>query len=153
MKDTSLLDVLLFLVTNHIAEQPEAEQEKLKTELEEAGIPLAKLVKLASWLKELLQNIELKDPSQQVMRVFTEEECEKIDIIARGSILFLEQTGALNATMREWVIDHAMDLDVEEIGIEELQYLLSLALFQQYGQSNLLKRDNSLIITNPQAVH
>ena len=155
MKETSLLDVLLLLVANHIAEKTEAEREKLKAELEEAGIPFAKLIKIASWLKDMLQAVEWQDASQQSMRFFTEEECEKMDVITRGCILFLEQTGALNSTMREWLIEHAMDLDVDQIGIKELQHLLSLVLFQQYGQSNLLKpnQDKSLIITNPQAVH
>jgi Smg protein len=153
MKETSLLEVLLFLVANHIAEKSEAEQEKIKAELEEAGIPFNKLVKIASWLKDLLQNIELQDSPKQTLRVFTEEETEKMDAVARGCILFLEQTGALNATSREWLIEQAMDLDTDQIGIEELQNLLSLVLFQQYGQRNILKQDKCLIITNPQAVH
>ncbi len=154
MKETSLLEVLLFLVADHIADQPTAEQEKLKAELEEVGVSLAKLIKIAGWLKNLLQNIEQHASPKQVMRIFTEEECEKIDLTARGCILFLEQTGALNVKMREWLINQAMEVDVEKIGIEELQHLLSLVLFQQYGHERLLKQDKkSLIITNPQAIH
>ncbi len=126
---------------------------KIKAELAEASISLSKLIKIAGWLKHLLQNIQPQDLSRKIVRVFTPEECEKINAEARGCILFLEQTGTLDPATREWLIDQAMDLDVTEIGKTELQYLLALVLFQQSGQRNLLNPDKSLSITNPQTAH
>lgn len=155
MKEASLLDMLLFLVANQLSEKLITEREKLRADLEEAGIPLKKLIKIAGWLKYLLQDISMQSPSgKKAMRVFLEEEREKINPAARGCILFLEQTGVLNPVKREWLIDHAMNLEVEEVGINELQQLLSIVLFQEYEQVNLFRQDTkSLIMTNPQVMH
>lgn len=154
MKEASLLDVLLFLVTHQLNEKSDVEREKLKADLEEAGISLGKLIKIANWLKYLLQDIGMQAASAtKAQRIFLEEECEKISLVARGCILFLEQTGALNPAKREWLIDHAMNMGVEQVGIEELQQLLSIILFQEYEQHNLFKQNKSLIVMNPQVMH
>jgi len=153
MKETSLLDVLLLLVSKHIEEQPEAEQVKLRASLEAAGLTLEKVSRVAAWLKELLQNIEWQANPRSVVRVFSPFECEKLDVLSRGCISFLEHTGALTPVTREWLIDHAMKLEIEQVGINELRLLMPLVLVQQYGQLNLAAKRKNLIITDPRKMH
>jgi Smg protein len=154
MKETNLLEALLLLMVNHFNEEVSPDAQQLKAELEEAGIPVGGLIKIVNWLKNLFHNNQLPEQVKSTTRIFSKEECDKLDITARSCILFLEQAGALSETRREWLIEQAMELDMDTVSLDELNGLLSLLLFQQYGQANLLTHHRkSLIITNPATAH
>ena len=72
--------------------------------------------------------------SAKSIRLYTDEETEKLDLDSRGFLMFLEQTGVLDHNTREMVIDRVMALESEEIDLEQLKWVVLMVLFNQPGR-------------------
>jgi len=134
----SIFDVLMYLFENYMNDDIEfdVDEEALRVELSAAGFQQHQISKAFDWLEGLASvqdGADYTPISTSAIRVFTQEECEKIDVDSRGLLLFLEQTGVLDATTRELVIDRAMALEIDEIDNEQLKWVILMVLFNQPG--------------------
>ncbi len=134
-----VLDVLMYLFENYIDNVGvmESDQEALKVELLQAGFAKAEIGKAFKWLVSL--NAQRKEvtvalPAAHSLRIYTDEEINKLDVECRGFLLFLEQVAVLDAAGRELVIDGVMALDTEEIDLDQLKWVILMVLFNQPGQ-------------------
>lgn len=136
----SVFDVLMYLFDNYFEEYNEisTDQDSLKFELKRAGFGDGQVNKAFDWLeglarqKDLISINELKE--NKTIRIFNSRETSKLDSECRGFILFLEQTGVLDAFDREVVIDRLMALDVEEIDMQQLKWVVLMVLLNQPGK-------------------
>jgi len=139
MKET-VFDVLMFIFDNYIEDSMEMnpDQESLKFELKQAGFPDSQVNKAFDWLeglasqKDLIQKGNLAE--NNTLRVFNDNEMEKLSTECRGFLLFLEQTGVLDAYDREVAIDRLMALETEEIDIQQLKWVILMVLLNQPGK-------------------
>jgi len=137
----NVFDVLMYLFENYMDEGPEfhPDQEALTDELTEAGFNRRNISAAFQWLEGLSQ---LRDshtaapivPKQGALRHYIDNERAKLDSECRGLLLFLEQSGVVDAATRELVIDRAMALEVEELSLEQLKWVILMVLFNQPGQ-------------------
>lgn len=136
MKQT-VLDVLVYLFEHCMEDDNrEIDQDALRGQLIEAGFPDGQISKAFDWLEALSKHREGAVGSaarNSSLRVFTREECEKLTREARGLLLYLEQVGVVDSAARELVIERAMALDAEEIGADELKWIVLMVLFNQPG--------------------
>ncbi|MCG6116875.1 MAG: DUF494 family protein [Aquimonas sp.] len=136
MKET-LLDVLLYLFENYFYDDPDAvrDRESLQASLIQAGFSPAEVNKAFDWLDGLdhLRTPLQVGPSLQPLRLFAPQEEARLDLELRGFLLFLEQSGILDAQLREQVIDRAMALDSEELDLDDLKWVVLMVLFNQPG--------------------
>ncbi len=136
----NVLDVLMYLFDNYMSDDIEfdTDEESLRVELQEAGFQSLEISKAFEWLEGLvaLQDFPEKLPlvNTSSLRIYTTEEAEKVDLDARGFLMFLEQTGVLDHNTREMVIDRVMALDEDEIDIEQLKWVTLMVLFNQPGR-------------------
>jgi len=133
-----ILDVLLYLFENYLDDdnQLNHDEDVLRTELLQAGFEGTEVSKAFAWLEGLSTDEALFQSSQRdkaAIRVYTSEECERIDIECRGFLLFLEQVGVIEAESRELIIDRAMALETEKFGLDQLKWITLLVLFNQPG--------------------
>jgi Smg protein len=139
MKET-VFDVLMYLFDNYFEDDYEinSDQESLKYELVQAGFGDNQVSKAFDWLeglalqKDLIQSENLAEKS--TLRMYSEREMEKLDVKCRGFLLFLEQSGVLDAYDREVVIDRAMALEAEEIDLQQLKWVVLMVLLNQPGK-------------------
>lgn len=139
MKET-VFDVLMYLFDNYFEEDYEinSDQESLKYELVQAGFGDNQVSKAFDWLeglalqKDLIQSDNLSDKA--TLRMYSEREMEKLDVKCRGFLIFLEQSGVLDAYDREVVIDRAMALEAEEIDLQQLKWVVLMVLLNQPGK-------------------
>ena len=88
------------------------------------------------------------------IRVYTAEECERMDLDSRGFLMFLEQTGVLDHNTREMVIDRVMALDEDEMDIEQLKWVILMVLFNQPGREAAFAWMEDLVFEEaPSVVH
>ncbi|HEB85912.1 MAG TPA: DUF494 domain-containing protein [Gammaproteobacteria bacterium] len=136
----NVLDVLMYLFENYMSDDIEfdTDEESLRIELQEAGFQSMEISKAFEWLEGL---VALQDFPEKLLlvntssvRVYTDEEIEKVDLDARGFLMFLEQAGVLDHHTREMVIDRVMALDEDEIDIEQLKWVTLMVLFNQPGR-------------------
>lgn len=140
MKET-VFDVLMYLFENYMHEGPEfhPDQKQLAVELVEAGFHRGEIRKAFRWLEGL--SAQRNDTATIVftsessaMRHYVAAEIRKLDAECRGFLLSMERNGALDARTRELVIDRAMALDLEEISLEQLKWIVLMVVGNQPGQ-------------------
>lgn len=151
MKQETVLDVLMYLFENYLDEDDtelQPDREILRTELEAAGFPGQEVSKAFEWLEGLAEAPPAAENIQtaNAMRVYGPEEILRLDVTARGFIMYLEQIGILNQTQRELVIDRIMALEAAEIDIDHVKWIILMVLFNQPGQETAYARMEDLVM-------
>lgn len=136
----NVFDVLMYLFENYMDEETgiDTSQESLKVELSQAGFLNSEINKAFEWLQSLasLQEKTLphSSPKKSSIRIFNDQEQKKLNLECRGFLLFLEQTGVLDETTRELVIDRTMALEIDELDLDHLKWVILMVLFNQPGR-------------------
>ena len=84
-------------------------------------------------------------PHGNSIRIYTQEETNRLDAQARGLLLFLEQSGILRQDSRELVIERALALDTPNILVDELKWIVLLVLMNQPGQETAFARMEDMV--------
>ena len=135
----NILDVLMYLFENYMNDEIEADkdEEALRSELQEAGFHHRQISKAFDWLEGLTSlQAEALIPARPnaSIRVYTDQETERLDTEARGFLQFLENVGVLDHSARELVVDRIMALDAEDVDMEHLKWVVLMVLFNQPGR-------------------
>jgi len=154
-----LLDVLLYLFENLMVEDPESEQDRdcLQNSLIDAGFSPQEISKAFAWLDGLAQTRPAFDPRSihagGPVRVLAREEREKLEPEAQGFLMFLEQKSVLSPAQRELVLDRVIALDVGEVDVEDLKWVILMVLFNQPDQEAAYAWIENLMFDHGGAVH
>jgi Smg protein len=148
-----MFDILLYLFENYLHSESAifVEENELTDELKRAGFHSDEIYKALDWLEQLadLQHSDeypyLNRVPAHSMRIYTDSECEKLDVLCRGFLIFLEQVSLINPTTREMVIDRVFDLDKDVIGLEDLKWVVLMVLFNVPGQEGAYAQMEDLI--------
>ena len=133
----NVLDVLMYLFQNAMEEEIEIDpdRETVQMELLAAGFPAPKIDQALNWLDSLLDRPASPLPANpNSCRIYAAAELERLDVECRGFLLRLEQGGILTAQTREMVIDRVMALDIDELDLRQLKWIILIALFNQPDQ-------------------
>jgi Smg protein len=136
----SVLDVLMYLFEHYFDDETEldSDRESLKQELIEAGFPESEIGKAFKWLEGLTAGEAVSEAREgdhvPATRIYTDEECERLDLECRSFLLFLEQVRVLDSITRELVIERVEALEGEEIDLEQLKWVVLMVLFNRPGK-------------------
>ncbi len=133
----NVLDILMYLLENYMYGDMDegADQESLKAELVRAGFVDREIDKAFYWLEDLARaRASTATLTTHSVRLYTAEECKRLDTECRGFLLFLEQSGVLDAESRELVLDRVMALEAEEVDLSDLKWIILMVLFNQPGK-------------------
>ncbi|MEO5342607.1 MAG: DUF494 domain-containing protein [Gammaproteobacteria bacterium SHHR-1] len=149
MTDT-MVDVLIYLYENYMDAEapPPVDHEDLLDELNMAGFPNRQVEKAIQWLDELAliqQEPTGRAPQLNAMRIYTDEEQQRLDLDCRGYLLFLEQNELIGPLTRELVIERVLALDAPLISEEELKWTVLLVLMNQPGEELAFARMEDLV--------
>ena len=118
-------------------------------ELEAAGFDNDDIEEAFDWFSQLKamsdkipQAIDAKENTN--LRIFTEKEYKKISSEGLGFILFLEQAKVLNSIEREIIIDRAMALNQNIISIDEVRWVVMMALWNNGKENDYLFVEDAL---------
>ncbi len=71
-----------------------------------------------------------------------------------GFLLYLEQQGVLGADQRELVLDRALALDLENVGLDDLKWVVLMVLFNQPGsEAAYAWMETQMYLDEPEPVH
>jgi Smg protein len=143
----NVFDVLIYLFENYMDDDsgPTTDPDAIRNDLLEAGFPNKEISKAFDWLESLAEQKPIRSTSLPAFRVFSEQECAKLDAECRGLLMFLEQSGILTPTSREMVIDRAMALQDEAIALENLKWIVLMVLFSQPDEEIAFARMENLV--------
>ncbi|MFJ2976994.1 DUF494 family protein Smg [Kluyvera sp. NPDC087067] len=157
-----MFDVLMYLFETYIHNETEmrVDQDRLTRDLTDAGFEREDIFNALMWLEKLADYQEgLVEPMQLAsdplsVRIFTQEESQRLDASCRGFLLFLEQIQVLNLETREMVIERVMALDTAEFELEELKWVILMVLFNLPGSENAYEQMEELLFeTNEGMLH
>jgi len=137
MKDESVLDVLMYLFEHYMDDesQLQSDPDALRQQLKAVGFPSTQISKAFDWLEGLNKEPEavpvFSMTTPKSTRVFSMEEMQKLDLQARGYLIFLEQIGVLDPGTRELIIDRVMALENDEIDLDQMKWVILMVLFNQ----------------------
>lgn len=146
----NMVDVLIYLYENYMDGEghPPTDQGELEDELSQAGFTHAEIRKALRWLDELADgarlSLHLADHGGS-MRIYCDAETAKLDLDARGLLLFLEQAGILDAASRELVIERAMAIDQSIMTLDELKWVVLLVLMSRPGREDAFSQMEELV--------
>ena len=156
----SVLDILIYLFENYFDADldcaPEPDRDTLRDELERAGFSEREVGRALEWLEQLSEDPQRAGaiPGSRSIRIFDAREQARLDTDCRGYILYLENIGIVSPAQRELVIDRLLALDVQQIDIEQVKWVVLMVLFSQPGQESAYLRMEDLVFDNRlQVVH
>jgi Smg protein len=155
----NMVDVLIYLYENYMdgESQPPTDQGELEDELSQAGFSSAEIQKALRWLDELAAGVDTPQYHPHTggaMRIYSEAETSKLDIEARGLLLFLEQNGILDPVSRELVIDRVLAIDHASVSVDELKWVVLLVLMNRPGQEAAFTQMEDLVYNDdPAFIH
>ena len=155
----NVLDVLMYLFENYIDEDQFAQPDRasLEVQLVEAGFGDTEVSKAFDWLESLatLETTPITDRmKQQSHRIYIDDERQRLGSEGIGFLLYLEQNGILSDEAREQVLEHALALDLEQIDIDQLKWVVLMVLFNQKDQNaNLAWLEDLIYDETPFQLH
>ncbi|MGC9423098.1 DUF494 family protein [Vibrio sp.] len=155
-----MMDILMYLFETYIHSDAElqVDQDELEDELLRAGFHQKEIYKALHWLEELaaLQQTDAHSAmaicAATSMRVYTAQEMERLDLEARGFLLFLEQIQVLTSETREMVIDRVMGLETNEFELDDLKWIILMVLFNVPGNENAYTLMEELLYSKEQGI-
>ena len=152
----TVLDILLYVFDRYmIDEAPEVpEREILAQDLTSAGFGEANVERALDWLADLAGErsraplsgmIDTGPRRKPSLRLFNSTEMARLSAECRGLLLSLEQVGILNSTQRELVIDRLLALDVEDLTLDQLRWIVLMVLSSQPGQETACAHMETLV--------
>ncbi|WP_295392058.1 DUF494 domain-containing protein [uncultured Thiodictyon sp.] len=153
--DDSMVDVLIYLFEHYMDDEcpPPADQNALENELTDAGFSAGEIAKALDWLDVLAAGADTETPGYHgralgSIRIYTDDECAKLDREGRGFLLFLEQIGILDPGSRELAIERAFAIDAPQVGVDELKWVVLLVLLNRPGLEAAFTRMEDLIYSD-----
>ena len=130
-----MFEVLVYLFENYFEADIRPDQNTLAKELSAAGFDQEDINGAFDWYSALEEMTGQAGESTHGhglgFRVYTDPETKKINNESLSFLMFLEQAQVLNPFQRELVIDRAMALPQPEVGIEEVRWIVLMALWNQ----------------------
>jgi Smg protein len=155
----TVLDILLYVFDRYMFDEaPEVpERDALARDLAVAGFGEANVERALDWLADLagerhrapLPNTATHDgasPRRMAsLRLYSTAEMARLSVECRGLLLSLEEAEILNPTQRELVIDRLLALEVEDLSIEQVRWVVLMVLSSQPGQEAACARMETLV--------
>lgn len=127
-----MFEILIYLFGNYFDTGSYPEPEKISRKLSAAGFEGEEINEVLTWLSALQQqNADQYPASLQHagIRHFAEKECQYLGVEARQFLLFAEQQRMISVADREMIIDRALVLKQESLGLDKLKLIMLMVLW------------------------
>lgn len=160
-----MLEVLMYLFDHYISDQDYIlDQGDLIEHLEEAGFGDEEVSKAFEWLDGLNPQQQDKNPAAHIvessrldsntLRIYSSEEARLMGADGIGFLLYMEQNGILDNSSREQVLERIWALDLIEVDLEQLKWVVLMVLFNQPDQKSSLSWLEDIIFSDqPETIH
>lgn len=149
-----MFEILMFLFENYMNGNAalSVDNETILTELERIGFDRFEVGRALDWLDGLNQYqsafIEGPECTSHALRYYLPEEIERLGTEGMGLLMHLEQIGIIDPATREVVIDRIMALDLREVDLGRIRWVVLLALFNQPEKKTALLLLQDMILAD-----
>ena len=153
MTTGSVLKVLIYVYDHYMLADPAdvPERHHMLADLQKRGFSLSEVVHAMEWLSALVGDQRAAagasdaDPGCRALRIFADGELSRLSPDCRAFLMLLDRQHVLTPLQRELVIERALALDVDEVDVEQLKWVVLLVLSSQPGQELAFARFESVM--------
>ncbi|HZT04699.1 MAG TPA: DUF494 domain-containing protein [Steroidobacteraceae bacterium] len=151
MTTGSVLKVLIYVYDHYMLGDPAGvpERRRMLEDLQKRGFSVSEVVAAMEWLSALVGDQRASSTADALsppgMRVFADGELSRLAPDCRAFLMLLDRQHVLTPQQRELVIERALALDVEEVDVEQLKWVVLLVLSSQPGQELAFARFESVM--------
>lgn len=148
-----MFEILMFLFENYMEGSVtlNIDDETIVLELEKVGFERYEIDRALDWLdglNEFQEAVQSGPISSHAIRHYVTEESERIGIEGQGFLLYLEQLGILDPITREVVIDRVMALDMRDVDLGRVRWVVLMVLFNQPDKKSALSLLQDMILAD-----
>lgn len=150
----NIIDVLVYLFENYMTEHVDLKENytvnNIYQGLEAAGFTKKTIDQAFDWLTEVndLPNQSVQQ-SEDAFRLYLGLESQILDEECIDFIMYLEDTGILNPSTRELLVNSLLYLNADNIDVDDLQWLALIILYIQPDQEQAFASMESLMFDPP----
>lgn len=129
-----MFDVLVYVFENYL---PDAcpKPEVLAVKLSAAGFPEDEISEALDWLAGL-EAVRAaagfhRPPQPGLMRIYDEDETSRLSADCRGFLAFLEQAGAIDAAVREMILERALAVGDAPVSLGRFKVIVLMVMWRQ----------------------
>lgn len=153
MTTGSVLKVLIYVYDHYMLADPAdvPERNRMLQDLQRRGFSVSEVVHAMEWLSALVGDQRASpvtadgEPNSAGLRVFADGELSRLSPDCRAFLMQLDRQRVLTPRQRELVIERALALDVDEVDVEQLKWVVLLVLSSQPGQELAFARFESVM--------
>ena len=130
-----MFEILMYLFESYFNAGSYPEPDKLSRKLSAAGFEEEEISDALTWLSALQQQNTDHYPAElqhASVRYFAELECLRIDTEARRFLMFAEQQHIISAVEREMILDRAVALQQDNLGLDKLKLIMLMVLWNRH---------------------
>jgi Smg protein len=143
-----MFEVLVYLFENFYRDDAYPDHDTMTRKLHAAGFENDEIAEALDWLQELANWQESTFPetlnSSVSQRAYADDEQAKLSTESRGFLAFLESARVLSPLLRELIIERAMALEADTVGLEKLKVIALMVLWTRRGNVDALILDELL---------
>jgi Smg protein len=143
-----MFEVLVYLFENFYRADAYPDHDTMTRKLHAAGFENDEIAEALDWLQELANWQESTFPetlnSSVSQRAYADDEQAKLSTESRGFLAFLESARVLSPLLRELIIERAMALEADTVGLEKLKVIALMVLWTRRGNVDALILDELL---------
>jgi Smg protein len=143
-----MFDVLVYLFENYYQTETYPDQDTLARKLHAAGFENDDIHDALDWLNNLTRLPDDGPPesldARSSFRGYAADESAKLSLESRGFIAFLEGAKVLSPLLRELLIERAMALPDDVVGLDKLKVIVLMVLWTRRGNVDALILDELL---------
>jgi Smg protein len=153
MTTGSVLKVLIYVYDHYMLADPAdvPERHRMLEDLQRRGFSVSEVVQAMEWLSALVGDQRASadeadaESVRAALRVFDGGELSRMSADSRAFLMLLDRQHVLTPQQRELVIERALALDVDEVEVEQLKWVVLLVLSSQPGQELAFARFESVM--------
>ena len=159
MTTGSVLKVLIYVYDHYMLADPGdvPERRHMLEDLQKRGFSVSEVVQAMEWLSALVgdKRAGAGDTASDGagLRIFADGELSRLAPDCRAFLMLLDRQRVLTPRQRELVIERALALDVDEVDVEQLKWVVLLVLSSQPGQELAFARFESVMSAPGPARH
>lgn len=149
-----MFEILMFLFENYMDSNARipSNNAAIINELESIGFDRYDIDGALHWLDGLIQLQEVtgagSQPASLAIRHYLPEESERLGNEGKGFLFHLERAGIIDALSREVVIDRIMALDMCDINLGRIRWVVLMVLFNQPDKKSALSLLQDMILAD-----
>jgi len=140
-----MFDILVYLFENYYQAQAYPDYDTLERKLHAAGFENDDIQDALDWLNTLTRRPDEGLPESMDARTsfrgYSADESSKLTLESRGFIAFLESARILTPLLRELIIERAMALPSDAVGLDTLKVIVLMVLWTRRGNVDALILD------------